>query len=64
MEERTISVRNDRFKAQLFQSGSGEPLLFLHGAGGLHRGAYLDQLAEQFTVYAPVHPGFGESEGL
>jgi pimeloyl-ACP methyl ester carboxylesterase len=64
MEERTVSVRNGRFKAQLFQAGSGEPLLFLHGAGGLHQGAYLDQLAEKFTVYAPVHPGFGASEGL
>ena len=64
MEPRTVSLREGLFKAQLFQGGSGEPLLFLHGAGGLHEGAYLDQLAEKFTVYAPAHPGFGESEGL
>lgn len=64
MEERTISLRDGKFKAQLFQGGSGEPLLFLHGAGGLHQGAYLEQLAEKFTVYAPSHPGFGASEGI
>jgi pimeloyl-ACP methyl ester carboxylesterase len=64
MDERTVSVRDGMYKAQLFQAGSGEPLLFLHGAGGLQRGAYLDELAKSFTVYAPVHPGFGESEGL
>jgi pimeloyl-ACP methyl ester carboxylesterase len=64
MDERTVSVRDGAFKAQVFQAGSGEPLLFLHGAGGLHQGAYLDDLARKFTVYAPVHPGFGGSEGL
>jgi pimeloyl-ACP methyl ester carboxylesterase len=64
MDERTISVRDGMYKAQLFQAGAGDALLFLHGAGGLQRGAYLDELAKSFTVYAPVHPGFGESEGL
>lgn len=64
MDARTVSVRDGLFKAQLFQAGAGEPLLFLHGSGGLHEGAYLDMLAEKFTVYAPVHPGFGESEGI
>jgi pimeloyl-ACP methyl ester carboxylesterase len=64
MDERTLSLRGGKFQAQLFQGGSGEPLLFLHGAGGLHEGAYLDDLARKFTVYAPAHPGFGNSEGL
>ena len=64
MESRTVSVRNGLFSAHVLQGGSGEPLLFLHGAGGLHEGQYLDQLAERFTVYAPSHPGFGASEGL
>jgi pimeloyl-ACP methyl ester carboxylesterase len=45
--------------------GSGEPLLFLHGAGGPMIGApFLDGLARNFTVYAPAHPGFGPGEGL
>ncbi len=64
MESRVISLRDGMFKAHLSQGGSGEPLLFLHGSGGLHEGEYLDLLAKDFTVYAPSHPGFGETEGL
>jgi len=64
MERRKVLIRNGLFQTELLQAGSGEPLLFLHGAGGLHEGKYLDQLAERFTVYAPSHPGFGASEGL
>jgi pimeloyl-ACP methyl ester carboxylesterase len=45
--------------------GSGPPLLFLHGAHGLDPQLPLfDQLTERFTVYAPWHPGFGETTGL
>ena len=64
MESRTISLRNGLFSVELRQGGSGEPLLFLHGSGGVRHGRYLDMLAETFTVYAPSHPGFGESDGL
>jgi pimeloyl-ACP methyl ester carboxylesterase len=59
-----VSVRDGKFTAELYTAGFGEPLLFLHGSGGPLRGAYLDKLAEKFTVYAPVHPGYGESEGF
>src|SRR3954447_647511 len=44
--------------------GSGEaPVVFLHGAGG-HTGwmPFLDKLAERFAVFAPEHPGFGQSD--
>jgi pimeloyl-ACP methyl ester carboxylesterase len=39
------------------------PLVFLHGAGG-HTGwmGFLDELARDFAVYAPEHPGFGRSD--
>ncbi len=39
------------------------PLVFLHGAGG-HTGwmSFLDELAEDFAVFAPEHPGFGKSD--
>src|SRR5580658_2202117 len=39
------------------------PLVFLHGAGG-HTGwmRFLDELAQDFAVYAPEHPGFGRSD--
>ena len=64
MESRTVSLRNGLFSVELRQGGSGEPLLFLQGPGGVRHGRYLDMLAETFTVYAPSHPGFGESDGL
>ncbi len=63
MEERGVSVRGGMFQTQLWQGGAGDPLLYLHGSGGLERGRYLDLLAEKFTVYAPLHPGFGASAG-
>jgi pimeloyl-ACP methyl ester carboxylesterase len=50
-------------RVHLFRGGSGEPLLFLHAAGGA--GAWLDfhrLLAGRFDVIAPDHPGFGRSD--
>jgi len=47
---------------ELFSAGSGAPLLFLHGLDGIEgAAAILAALAEDFTVYAPSHPGFGNS---
>jgi len=47
---------------ELFKAGSGAPLLFLHGLDGWEGAdALLKKLAETFTVYAPSHPGFGNS---
>ena len=63
METHTISLRDGMFNAQYLQGGTGEPLLFLHGSGSLHKGAYLDELAQRFALYAPWHPGFGPSDG-
>jgi pimeloyl-ACP methyl ester carboxylesterase len=65
VEEKTIAVRNAMFEIKLRTDGQGDPLLFLHGAGGL-RGwdPFLAELARQFTVYAPAHPGFETSTGI
>ena len=42
----------------------GEPVVFLHGAGGLQeREEVLERLAERFRVHAPELPGYGESTG-
>ena len=38
-------------------AGSGEPLVFLHSAGGLNWDPFLLGLAEKYTVYAPYFPG-------
>ena len=49
---------------QLLKGGQGNPLLYLHSAGGetfampFHEG-----LAAHFSLIAPVHPGFDQSGG-
>jgi pimeloyl-ACP methyl ester carboxylesterase len=44
-------------------AGGGPKLVFLHGAGG-HTGwmAFLEELSARFAVFAPEHPGFGQSD--
>ena len=50
---------------QMLSGGSGDPLLYLHSAGGeVTWLPFFEQLAEQYTVYVPGHPGFSQSEGL
>jgi pimeloyl-ACP methyl ester carboxylesterase len=50
-------------KIGLRRGGTGEPLLFLHGAQGLNGNEPgLEALGENFNVVAPDHPGFGRSE--
>ena len=63
MEAHEVSVRDGMFTARVLRGGSGEPLLFLHGAGGLREGEYLELLAQRYDVLAPEHPGFGQSQG-
>ena len=65
MEEKTVSIRNGMFETKLRTGGSGEPLLYLHGAGGLQAwDPFLAELAKSFAVYAPSHPGFESSTGI
>jgi len=48
---------------RIMRSGSGPPLLFLHGANGLPVwGPMFDLLAGNFEVFVPEHPGFGLSD--
>jgi pimeloyl-ACP methyl ester carboxylesterase len=45
------------------EGGGGEPLVYLHGAGGMTPGdPLLAALAERYHVYAPYLPGYGETE--
>src|SRR6266516_4498551 len=55
---------NDRVTFQVKVGGQGDPLVFLHGAGGLLWDPFLDALSERYTVYAPAMPGTANSTGL
>jgi pimeloyl-ACP methyl ester carboxylesterase len=64
VESRTVETRGGRTKIRVYEGGSGEPLLFLHGAGGLlPDDPFLAALARRFRVSAPLLPGYEDSEG-
>ncbi len=62
----TIAVEGGRFNPPVYRAGKGEPLLYLHGAGGMGRGFTpdLEALAESYEVIAPVLPGWDDTDGL
>ena len=63
MKSRMIETKRG-LKIRVFEAGSGAPLVFLHGAGGLFvENPFLDHLAERYHVFAPKFPGYGESSG-
>lgn len=62
--EQIVEVLDGKIKTRVLSAGEGEPLLFLHGAGGLYWDPFLDALAERHRVVAPEHVGSGESQGL
>ena len=62
VQERTISVWDDKIKAHVKVAGAGPALVFLHGGWGPQWTPFHDALASDFTVYAPSHPGTGASE--
>jgi len=41
--------------------GSAPPLVYFHGGGTWHGFEWVRQLAGEFRVFCPYHPGFGES---
>src|SRR5688572_14145644 len=56
------TIKLGEVELELFEGGSGPPLLFLHGGGGLRPQApFLASLSQGFRVLAPAHPGFGQS---
>jgi len=51
-------------RCRVLEGGSGAPVVFFHGAGGLlGDNPFLDQLAQRYHVFAPEWPGYGESTG-
>jgi pimeloyl-ACP methyl ester carboxylesterase len=60
MESRTVETRHAQVR--WLEGGSGEPLVFLHGAGGMTPDdPLLAALAAKYHVYAPFLPGYGET---
>jgi len=61
MESKTVQTRHAPIR--YLEGGSGEPLVFLHGAGGMTPDdPLLKELTSRFHVYAPFIPGYGETE--
>lgn len=64
MQSRKLETRGGRSKIRVYEAGSGEPLVFLHGASGLlPNDPFLEALARRFRVSAPLLPGYEDSEG-
>jgi len=61
--EETIAISGCQIRLLRGGREGAPPLVFLHGAGG-HTGwmSFLDELARDYAVYAPEHPGFGRSD--
>src|SRR3974390_1861802 len=57
----SLTVEGTRI--DLFERGSGRPLLFLHAENGVEPAhAAIQELAKSARVIAPPHPGFGRSD--
>ena len=63
MESRLIDVAGGRAQIRVYEAGKGPALVFLHGAGLIPGDPTISTLAERFHVYAPLLPGFEDSEG-
>lgn len=58
----TTKVRVADVDLELFDSGQGRPLLFLHGGGGFAaQQPFVAPLSARRRLVAPSHPGFGTS---
>ena len=67
MTLRMLEVRGK--KVEVLESGSGEPVLYLHDMWDLHTAQggmfpFHEQLASKFRLLAPAHPGCGESDSI
>lgn len=61
MELKTLKTHH--VPVRYLEGGKGEPLVYLHGAGGvLAEDPLLNKLAGKYHIYAPLLPGYGDSE--
>jgi pimeloyl-ACP methyl ester carboxylesterase len=63
MKSRSVATAKGT-RCRVLEGGSGAPLVFLHGAGGLlPDNPFLERLAQRYHVLAPEWPGYGDSTG-
>jgi pimeloyl-ACP methyl ester carboxylesterase len=61
MELKTVQTQH--VPVRYFEGGTGPALVYLHGAGGVTaEDPFLNALAAKHHVYAPLIPGYGDSE--
>jgi len=57
------TVQTHHVPVRYLEAGAGQPLVYLHSAGGVTaEDPLLNALAETHHVYAPLLPGYGDSE--
>lgn len=56
-----IVRRVEGVESVTYAIGEGEPLVYFHGGGTFHGFEWVRALANEFRVYCPYHPNFGES---
>lgn len=56
-----IVHRIDGIETVTYAIGSGKPLVYFHGGGTFHGFEWVRPLANEFRVFCPYHPNFGES---
>jgi pimeloyl-ACP methyl ester carboxylesterase len=60
MDLRTVQTHH--IPVSVYEAGAGEPLVYLHGAGGLQPDdPFVARLAKRWRVIAPLLPGYGPS---
>lgn len=62
--EQIVELQAGKWKTRVLSAGEGNPVVFLHGAGGLMWDPFLDGLAARHRVIAPQHLGSGTSQGI
>ena len=60
--EEIVPVAGGRLNLRVQVLGSGPPVVYLHPAGGFDWDPFLEQLAGERTVYAPLVPGTSSSD--
>jgi pimeloyl-ACP methyl ester carboxylesterase len=60
--EHTFELLDGKVHSRVLRAGTGDPVVFLHGAGPLVWTPLLEALAAEHTVYAPEHPGANQTD--